>query len=137
MIPSILSCGVCGRPTIVEHRSTFCGTCRELLCVSCQASSHASECAEMQSRPFTGGWAEKSRETFTRDGSALVLEVGIEVAVKIKELSFACLRADSTFDERKWRFGLSQILGYQLPALHPGETYKMVIKKGYVDAASL
>jgi hypothetical protein len=72
-------------------------------------------------------WEDKKRETFDRDGSALVLRVGMKTAVHIKNLSYECSSDPNHFNERMWSEGLTQILGYHLPRLQDGETYKMVI----------
>lgn len=65
-------------------------------------------------------WDDKKRQTFKRDGSALILEVGIECAVNIKNLSHECTKygiGPNHFDEGMWSNGLAQILGYHLPPL--------------------
>lgn len=77
-------------------------------------------------------WNDKKRETFERDGSALILKVGIEMAVNIKTLAYECYReggGPNRFDDGRWSEGLAQLLGYHLPPLQFGETYKMVIVK--------
>lgn len=72
-------------------------------------------------------WDASKRATFERDGNALILKVGTECAVNIKNLAHDCGTGLGHFNESAWTNGLAQILGYHLPPLYPGETYKMVI----------
>lgn len=79
-------------------------------------------------------WEQKNYEDLKRDN--LELRVGIETACKIKRLAYEC-EMGATFDEQKWADGLAELLGYRLPRLHYGESYKLVIMPRPRAAASL
>lgn len=50
----------------------------------------------------------------------------MEMAVRIKDLSAQC-GLSGHFNEQRWQDGLAELLGYRLPRLQFGETYKLVI----------
>ncbi len=69
-------------------------------------------------------WRDVLKEDLRRDN--FEIRVNMEVACKIKSLSFECMQT-GVMDEVKWQEGIADILGYHLPQMLPGEEYKLVI----------